>query len=149
MLFRSQAAGNFQSYGGPHYGFLAAREEYIRRMPGRIVGETVDAAGQRGYVLTLQTREQHIRREKATSNITTNQTLLALGGIVYLAWLGRQGLVELGDLLLRRTAYARQALAAIDGVERDLDAAGVAGDRLRSEERRVGKECRSRWSPYH
>ena len=78
-----QAAGNFQSYGGPHYGFLAARNDLIRRMPGRIVGETVDAAGKRGYVLTLQTREQHIRREKATSNITTNQTLLALGGLVY------------------------------------------------------------------
>ena len=72
-------------YGGPHYGFLAAREPYIRRLPGRIVGETVDAAGERGYVLTLQTREQHIRREKATSNITTNQTLLALGGLVHLS----------------------------------------------------------------
>src|SRR5207244_8673936 len=68
-----QAAGNHPSYGGPHYGFLAARSGYIRRMPGRIVGETTDAAGKRGYVLTLQTREQHIRREKATSNITTNQ----------------------------------------------------------------------------
>src|SRR5437773_10772537 len=79
-----QGAGNYQSFAGPHYGFLAARNEFIRRMPGRIVGETVDAAGERGYVLTLQTREQHIRREKATSNITTNQTLLALGGLVHL-----------------------------------------------------------------
>ena len=79
-----QSAGNAMSYGGPHYGFLAARNDYIRRLPGRIVGETVDAAGERGYVLTLQTREQHIRREKATSNITTNQTLLALAGLVHL-----------------------------------------------------------------
>ena len=72
-----QGAGNHISFGGPHYGFLAARSDLIRRMPGRIVGETTDVQGRRGYVLTLQTREQHIRREKATSNITTNQTLLA------------------------------------------------------------------------
>src|SRR5581483_5139650 len=105
-----QAAGNFPSYGGPHYGFLAARQNYIRRMPGRIVGETVDAAGKRGYVLTLQTREQHIRREKATSNITTNQTLLALGGLVYLTWLGPQGLREVGETCLSLAAYAQQRL---------------------------------------
>jgi glycine cleavage system P protein (glycine dehydrogenase) subunit 1 len=112
-----QAAGNFPSYGGPHYGFLAAREEFIRRMPGRIVGETVDTAGERGYVLTLQTREQHIRREKATSNITTNQTLLALGGLVYLTWLGPQGLRELGETCLSLAAYAKQRLAEQAGVE--------------------------------
>jgi len=92
-----QPAGNYLSYGGPNYGFLAARTEFIRRMPGRIVGETTDAAGNRGYVLTLQTREQHIRREKATSNITTNQTLLALAGLVYLSWLGPEGLRELEE----------------------------------------------------
>src|SRR5256885_9112408 len=79
-LGEGQAAGNPMAYGGPHYGFLAARQDFIRRMPGRVGGETVDTEGKRGYVLTLQTREQHIRREKATSNITTNQTLLALGG---------------------------------------------------------------------
>jgi glycine dehydrogenase subunit 1 len=105
-----QPAGNFLSYGGPHYGFIAARAEHIRRMPGRIVGETVDAAGERGYVLTLQTREQHIRREKATSNITTNQTLLALAGLVHLSWLGPQGLRELGETCLALGQYAKQRL---------------------------------------
>ena len=112
-----QAAGNFPSYGGPHYGFLASRQEFIRRMPGRIVGETADTAGQRGYVLTLQTREQHIRREKATSNITTNQTLLALGGLVYLTWLGPQGLRELGETCLSLAAYAKQQLQDRAGLE--------------------------------
>jgi glycine dehydrogenase subunit 1 len=105
-----QPAGNYVSYGGPHYGFLAARSEFIRRMPGRIVGETTDAAGNRGYVLTLQTREQHIRREKATSNITTNQTLLALGGLAYLSWLGPQGLRELGETCMALAEYARERL---------------------------------------
>ncbi len=105
-----QPAGNHVSYGGPHYGFLAARSDLIRRMPGRIVGETTDAAGNRGYVLTLQTREQHIRREKATSNITTNQTLLSLGGLVYLSWLGPQGLREVGETCMALGAYAKERL---------------------------------------
>src|SRR5881397_4894 len=105
-----QGAGNYQSFGGPHYGFIAARSEFIRRMPGRIVGETTDIAGERAYVLTLQTREQHIRREKATSNITTNQTLLALGGLVYLSWLGPQGLRELGETCMGLGAYAKERL---------------------------------------
>jgi len=107
-----QSAGNYQSFAGPHYGFLAARSEFIRRMPGRIVGETLDAAGERGYVLTLQTREQHIRREKATSNITTNQTLLALGGLVHLSWLGPQGLRELGEICMSLAEYAKSGLTA-------------------------------------
>jgi glycine dehydrogenase subunit 1 len=105
-----QSAGNYQSYGGPHYGFLAARSEFIRRMPGRISGETVDSEGKRGFVLTLQTREQHIRREKATSNITTNQTLLALAGLVHLSWLGPQGLRELGETCLALSRYAKERL---------------------------------------
>ncbi len=112
-----QALGNRLDYGGPSFGFFAAREEYLRRMPGRIAGETRDVEGRRGFVLTLQTREQHIRREKATSNICTAQALNALGGVVYLAWLGRQGIVELGELLLARTNYARTALTALEGVE--------------------------------
>jgi glycine dehydrogenase subunit 1 len=105
-----QGAGNYQSYGGPHYGFIASRADYIRRMPGRIVGETTDTAGERGYVLTLQTREQHIRREKATSNITTNQTLLALAGLVTLSWLGPQGLREAGETCMALAEYAKERL---------------------------------------
>jgi glycine dehydrogenase subunit 1 len=105
-----QGAGNALSYGGPHYGFIAAREEFTRRMPGRIVGETTDVDGERGYVLTLQTREQHIRREKATSNITTNQTLLALGGLIYLCWLGPQGLRELGETCMALAEHAKERL---------------------------------------
>ncbi|HEV8103421.1 MAG TPA: aminomethyl-transferring glycine dehydrogenase subunit GcvPA [Gaiellaceae bacterium] len=107
-----QSAGNAMCYGGPHYGFLAARSEFIRRLPGRIVGETVDSAGERGYVLTLQTREQHIRREKATSNITTNQTLLALGGLVHLSLLGPDGLRELGETCMALAGYAKERLVA-------------------------------------
>ena len=105
-----QSAGNYLLYGGPHYGFLAARSDFIRRMPGRIVGETTDAAGNRGYVLTLQTREQHIRREKATSNITTNQTLLALAGLVYLSWLGPEGLREVGETCMALAEHAKERL---------------------------------------
>jgi glycine dehydrogenase subunit 1 len=105
-----QAAGNYQSYGGPHYGFMAARSDHVRRMPGRIVGETTDVEGRRAYVLTLQTREQHIRREKATSNITTNQTLLALAGLVHLSWLGPQGLKEQGETCMALAAHAKERL---------------------------------------
>jgi len=105
-----QGAGNYQSYGGPHYGFLAAKSELTRRLPGRIIGETTDGVGERGYVLTLQTREQHIRREKATSNMTTNQTLLALAGLVHLCWLGPQGLRELGETCMALAAYAKERL---------------------------------------
>src|SRR5215207_9712006 len=112
-----QTLGNRLDFGGPSFGFFAAQEAYLRRMPGRIAGETTDVDGRRGFVLTLQTREQHIRREKATHNICTAQALNALAGVIYLSWLGRRGLVELGELLLQRTAYARAQLAAIDGVE--------------------------------
>jgi glycine dehydrogenase subunit 1 len=112
-----QPLGNRLDFGGPSFGFFAATEEHLRRMPGRIAGETTDADGRRGFVLALQTREQHIRREKATHNICTSQALNALAGTVYLAWLGRRGIVELGELLVRRTAYARQTLTAVEGVE--------------------------------
>ena len=105
-----QSAGNYQSYAGPHYGFLASKAEYTRRLPGRIIGETTDLNGDRGYVLTLQTREQHIRREKATSNMTTNQTLLALAGLVHLSWLGPQGLRQVGETCMSLGAYAKERL---------------------------------------
>jgi glycine dehydrogenase subunit 1 len=113
-----QSLGNRLDFGGPSFGLFAAREEFLRRMPGRIAGETVDVDGRRGFVLTLQTREQHIRREKATSNICTAQALNALAGVVYLTWLGRLGIVELGELLLARTHYARERLAGINGAEK-------------------------------
>ncbi|HSJ18813.1 MAG TPA: aminomethyl-transferring glycine dehydrogenase subunit GcvPA [Solirubrobacterales bacterium] len=116
-LGEGQPLGGRLDFGGPSFGFFCATEEHLRRMPGRIAGETVDVDGRRGFVLALQTREQHIRREKATHNICTSQALNALGGIVYLSWLGRRGLVELGELMARRTAYARERLAALDGVE--------------------------------
>jgi glycine dehydrogenase subunit 1 len=103
-----QSAGCPPLYGGPHYGFFGARQEFIRRMPGRIVGETLDVDGRRAYVLTLQTREQHIRREKATSNITTNQTLLALAGLVTLSWLGPEGLREVGETCAALAHHARE-----------------------------------------
>jgi len=111
-----QPLGNRLDFGGPSFGFFCAGEAFLRKMPGRIAGETVDVDGRRGFVLTLQTREQHIRRERATSNICTAQALNALAGVIYLSWLGRRGLVELGELLARRTAYAREALAAVPGV---------------------------------
>jgi glycine dehydrogenase subunit 1 len=112
-----QSLGNRLDFGGPSFGLMAAREQYLRRMPGRIAGETVDVDGRRGFVLTLQTREQHIRREKATSNICTSQALNALAGVAYLAWLGPRGIVELGELLLARAHYARERLTALDGVQ--------------------------------
>jgi glycine cleavage system P protein (glycine dehydrogenase) subunit 1 len=117
-----QPLGNRLDYGGPSFGFFAASQAYLRRMPGRIAGETTDSQGRRGFVLTLQTREQHIRRERATSNICTAQALNALAGVVYLSWLGRRGLVELTELLVARTAYAREALTARDGVRLAHDA---------------------------
>src|SRR3954453_2543783 len=116
-LGEGQSLGGRLDFGGPSFGFFAATEEHLRRLPGRIAGETTDVDGRRGFVLALQTREQHIRREKATHNICTSQALNALGGVIYLAWLGKRGIVELGELLCRRTAYARERLAAIDGVE--------------------------------
>jgi len=118
VVGEGQTLGNRLDFGGPSFGFFAATEAHLRRMPGRIAGETTDADGRRGFVLTLQTREQHIRREKATSNICTSQALNALAGVIYLSWLGRRGIVEIGELMLQRTHYARETLAALDGVHK-------------------------------
>jgi glycine dehydrogenase subunit 1 len=116
VVGEGQALGNHPNFGGPAFGFLACRAEDVRRLPGRLVGETVDHTGRRGFVLTLQAREQHIRREKATSNICTNQTLNAIAAAVYLGWLGPQGLEELGHRCLRLARYAAERLAAVPGV---------------------------------
>jgi glycine dehydrogenase subunit 1 len=116
-LGEGQPLGNRLDFGGPSFGFFCGTESLLRRMPGRIAGETDDVDGRRGFVLALQTREQHIRREKATHNICTAQALNALAATIHLAWLGRQGFRELGELLVRRTAYARERLAAVEGVE--------------------------------
>jgi glycine dehydrogenase subunit 1 len=113
-----QPLGNHLSYGGPYLGIIAARMQDVRRMPGRIAGETVDVDGEVGYVLTLQAREQHIRREKATSNICTNQTLMAIAAAVYLAWLGPRGLRELGEASAALAGYAAKRLTAVGGVAR-------------------------------
>jgi glycine dehydrogenase subunit 1 len=109
--------GNPMSYGGPALGFMSARSKYMRLLPGRLVGQTVEEGGQKqtGYVLTLQTREQHIRRERATSNICTNQSLLAVGATIYLAALGKQGFRELGALCLQKAHYAFRQVTALPG----------------------------------
>src|SRR3954449_8812246 len=111
VVGEGQPLGNRLDFGGPSFGFFCAAQPYLRKMPGRISGMTTDAEGRRGFVLTLQTREQHIRREKATSNITTNQTLLALAGFVHLSWLGPQGLRELGETCLALSRYAKERLS--------------------------------------
>jgi glycine dehydrogenase subunit 1 len=111
-----QSLGNYLAYGGPYLGIMACREEFMRKMPGRIVGQTTDRQGRRCWVLTLQTREQHIRREKATSNICTNQGLLALRASIYLAVMGPAGLKRAAELSARKAHYAAERLAAVPGV---------------------------------
>ncbi|TML00921.1 MAG: aminomethyl-transferring glycine dehydrogenase subunit GcvPA [Actinobacteria bacterium] len=112
-----QGLGNHLSYGGPYLGVIAARSADLRRMPGRIVGETVDVDGRRGFVLTLQAREQHIRRERATSNICTNQTLMAVAATVYLAWLGPDGLAELGRQCVAKARYTAERISDLTAAE--------------------------------
>ncbi len=111
----AQSLGNPASFGGSQLGVIACRKEYVRDMPGRLVGETQDANGRRGFVLTLQTREQHIRRQRATSNITTNHALNALASAVYLAWMGAGGLSELGSFLVKKPQQVAERMNSIQG----------------------------------
>jgi glycine dehydrogenase subunit 1 len=120
-IAEGQCLGNYLMYGGPYLGLLACRSEFVRKVPGRLVGQTTDRHGNRCWVLTLQTREQHIRREKATSNICTNQGLLALRATVYLAALGPQGLKETADLCVRKAHYAAEQLSKVAGVKLAFD----------------------------
>jgi glycine dehydrogenase subunit 1 len=122
VVGEGQSFGLPVSYGGPYVGFFATREKYLRQMPGRLAGETTDREGRRSYVLTLSTREQHIRRERATSNICTNQALCALAATIFLSTLGKQGLRELALLNLRKTDYLKNQLAKIPGYKIKFDA---------------------------
>jgi glycine dehydrogenase subunit 1 len=116
VVGEGQALGNPIGFGGPLLGFFACKKQFIRHFPGRIVGATVDQQGRRGYTMTLRTREQDIRREKATSNICTNQALLALYATIYLCELGKSGLRHVADLCLQKAHYARQQLCQLPGV---------------------------------
>ncbi len=107
-----QPLGSEMAFGGPHFGFFAAKKKFLRKLPGRIIGQTVDADGKRGFVMAFQTREQHIRREKATSNICTNQALNAMQALIYMAALGKKGLRHVAELCLQKAHYAADALAA-------------------------------------
>lgn len=122
VAMEAQSFGLAPSYGGPFAGVIASKEKFVRQMPGRLAGQTVDLDGRRGFVLTLATREQHIRREKATSNICTNQALCALAATVHLTLLGKEGLREMAEQNLAKAQFALKELLAIPGVKRTFTA---------------------------
>jgi glycine dehydrogenase subunit 1 len=159
VVGEGQALGNPLVYGGPYVGLFATKIEHVRQVPGRIAGETLDADGRRAFVLTLQAREQHIRRAKATSNVCTNQTLMAIAAAIHLSWLGPQGLARLGEVCARRAAFAARRLSDLPGCrvrfnaphfkEFALETPVAAGELARSLARRgflVGPDL-GRWYP--
>jgi len=123
VLAEGQSFGVPLSFGGPYVGLFATREKYARQIPGRLVGEAYDKNGRRGFVLTLATREQHIRREKATSNICTNEGLIALAATVYLETMGRRGIQEVAHQCAQKAAYARKAIGSLNGYSLPFSAA--------------------------
>ena len=131
--------GTPMQYGGPYLGIMACREKLVRRMPGRIAGQTVDRRGKRCFVLTMQTREQHIRREKATSNVCTNQGLFALRATIYLALLGPQGLRETANLCLQKSRYAAERLCENDRFELAFDTPTLKEFVVRDRDGHVGE----------
>jgi len=160
VSMEAQSFGVALSYGGPYCGVIAAKEKYLRQMPGRLVGQTVDSNGYRGFVLTLSTREQHIRREKATSNICTNQALVALMATIFLTIYGKEGIRELAEHNLAKADYAAKTFAGLPGAKvlfggaprfhefvLDTQESPVSMSERLMEEKIVGGVTLSRWYP--